>query len=253
LSPLELEDRERTIAQWLAQHGATPTLAEPLAETGMTLEMLASIAKHLQGAMLDRSLEWIAADVSTRRLISEIQTASLRVHSLVAAAKEYTQMDRAAVPEQVDIRQGIESAAAILRSKVRMKSAGLTLTFVPNLPFVYGFGSELNQVWSNLIDNALDAVGDQGRVEVSAASEGKVAVVRVVDNGPGIPPDIRDRIFEPFFTTKDVGAGTGLGLDIVRRVVQQHNGHIDVDSRPGRTEFKVCLPITGINPQAARP
>ena len=152
-------------------------------------------------------------------------------------------MDRAAVPEPVDIAQGLANTLVVLRAKAKAKSTELTTQIEESIPPVNGFGGELNQVWVNLIDNALDAVSEGGRVELAAGRHGNTVVVRVTDNGPGIPTDIRDRIFDPFFTTKPVGTGTGLGLDIVRRLIQRHNGHIEVESAPGRTEFRVTLPV----------
>jgi signal transduction histidine kinase len=138
----------------------------------------------------------------------------------------------------------LSDTLTVLGSKARGKSAGVTLNIEKDLPAVHGFGGELNQVWSNLIDNALDAVDQGGRVEISARRERDRVVIRVIDDGPGVPDGIRDRIFDPFFTTKPVGTGTGLGLDIVRRLVQRHNGQIELESKPGRTEFRVTLPIS---------
>ncbi len=119
----------------------------------------------------------------------------------------------------------------------------MSVNIGPELPLIHGFGAELNQVWANIVDNALDAAGEGGRVDVRATHEGSNVLVRIIDNGPGIPEAIRNRIFDPFFTTKPVGSGTGLGLDIVRRLVERHNGQIEVRSEPGCTEFRVCLPI----------
>jgi len=242
-SPLEQEDRERSIANWLKKHGANPAAAEPLAETDLTFNALDQLAGAIDGKALDIALVWLAADFSTHRLTAEIQEAASRVYNLVASVKGFTQMDRASVPEPVDIEQGLTDTVVVLGSKARERSVSLSLRTEPGLPRVNGFGGELNQIWANLADNALDAVGAEGRVELTAAREGGAIVVRIIDDGPGIPSDIRDRIFDPFFTTKPVGAGTGVGLDIVRRLVQRHNGEIEVDSRPGRTEFRVRLPI----------
>jgi len=150
-------------------------------------------------------------------------------------------MDQAAVAEPVDLKLGLNNTVTVLSSKARAKSTEVIVTLEPGLPRVRGFAGELNQIWSNLIDNALDAVTESGRVEITAKVEQRKAVVRVIDNGPGIPPDIRDRIFDPFFTTKPMGQGTGLGLDIVRRLVRHNDGEIAVDSQPGRTEFRVAL------------
>jgi signal transduction histidine kinase len=220
-SPLDQEAREDAITQWLKQHDAV-----------------------LGKDMLDPALCWIASDFATSRLTQEIQVAAGRVYDLVSAVKGFTQMDRAGVSEPVDVGMGLSNTAIVLGSKARSKSVSLDLKIEPGLPRVNAFGGELNQVWSNLIDNGLDAVGQNGHVEASAVREGNHVVVRVIDDGPGIPQGIRDRIFDPFFTTKPVGSGTGLGLDIVRKLIRRHNGEIDVESVPGRTEFRVRLPIS---------
>jgi signal transduction histidine kinase len=143
----------------------------------------------------------------------------------------------------VDLAKGLSDTLAVMAAKAREKSASLALDLPPDLPRVRGFGGELNQVWANLIDNALDAVGENGRVMVTARPEGARVVVRVMDDGPGIPAEVESRIFDPFFTTKPVGKGTGLGLDIVRRLVDRSDGSIEVESKPGRTEFRVALPV----------
>ena len=161
---------------------------------------------------------------------------------LVLAVKGFTHMDQATVAEPVDLLQSVGNTVAVLRSKARQKAASIAVDVEPNLTPVRGFAGELNQIWVNLIDNALDAVAKDGRVEVLAGRDGNRVLVRVVDNGPGIPNDVRDRIFDPFFTTKPMGLGTGLGLDIVRRLLRHNDGEIAVESRPGRTEFRVLLP-----------
>jgi signal transduction histidine kinase len=152
-------------------------------------------------------------------------------------------MDQATVAEPVDLKSSLGNTIAVLNSKARSKSVALVVKLDSELPRVRGFVGELNQIWANLLDNALDAVGDSGRVEVTASRERQRVVVRVVDNGAGIPAEIRDRLFEPFFTTKPVGQGTGLGLDIVRRLILHNDADIDVESIPGRTEFRVSLPL----------
>jgi signal transduction histidine kinase len=154
-------------------------------------------------------------------------------------------MDRASVPEPVDVGQGLASALAILGSKAKKKLVGVGVNLEKDLPAVQGFSGELNQVWANLIDNALDAVEDGGQVEITGRRERDTVVVSVIDNGGGVPAEIQDRIFDPFFTTKPVGQGTGLGLDIVRRLVQRNKGEIELESKPGRTEFRVTLPVSG--------
>jgi signal transduction histidine kinase len=244
LSPLDLEDRENSIARWLRAHAAEETIAEALAETDITLGQLDELARSVQGPLLNTGLRWIATTCTTRRLTREIQQAASRICELVSAVKGFTQMDRAAVPEPVDLARGLSNTLAVLTSKAKGKSVGVALDLENDLPAVQGFASELNQVWSNLIDNALDAVDEGGRVEITVRRERDCVVVRVVDNGSGVPAEIRDRIFDPFFTTKPVGKGTGLGLDIVRRLVQRHNGQIELESIPGRTEFRVTLPTS---------
>ncbi len=222
----------------------TARTAEPLAETAVTLETLDRLAATLEKPALDAALAWVAAGCATRRIAVEIERAGSRIYDLVAAVKGFTRMDHATVPEAVDIGRGLTDTLVVLQAKARAKSVAVTVSVEPDLPRVQGYGGELNQVWLNLIDNALDAVVAGGRVDVTAARSEAAVVVRVVDDGHGIPEDIRGRIFDPFFTTKQVGEGTGLGLDIVRRLVQRHDGEIDVDSRPARTEFRVRLPVT---------
>jgi signal transduction histidine kinase len=243
-SPLDQEAREDAITQWLKQREADLSAAEPLAETDIPMDVLDRLGTVLGKEMLDPALCWIASDFATSRLTQEIQIAAGRVYDLVSAVKGFTQMDRAGVSEPVDVGMGLSNTAMVLGSKARSKSIRLDLRIEPDLPRVNAYGGELNQVWSNLIDNALDVVAQNGHVEASAAREGTHVVVRVIDDGPGIAKEIRDRIFDPFFTTKPVGSGTGLGLDIVRKLIRRHNGEIDVESVPGRTEFRVRLPIS---------
>jgi signal transduction histidine kinase len=178
-------------------------------------------------------------------LVREIQEAAIRISGIVLAVKGFTHMDQATVAEPVDLAKGLDNTVAVLRSKAKTKSASVSVEVEPGLPRVRGFVGELNQVWGNLIDNALDAIPEGGRVDVSAGRENRSVVVRIVDNGTGIPEKIKDRIFDPFFTTKPMGEGTGLGLDIVRRLVRHNDGQISVESRPGRTEFRVVLPVAG--------
>ncbi len=241
-TPLERSDREESIDGWLVDHDADDTFAAPLAETELTLAMLDEAAGTLHGDKLNATLRWLAAACTVRGLARDIERAASRVHALVSAVKGFTYMDHATAPEPVDLAKGLTDTVAVMAAKARARSASLTVDVPPTLPRVLGFGGELNQVWANLIDNALDAVNDGGRVTVSAREEGSTIVVRVTDDGPGIPAELKTKIFDPFFTTKPVGKGTGLGLDIVRRLVDRNDALIDVESRPGRTEFRVALP-----------
>ena len=245
-SPLELSDREESIAEWLAQHGLDDGCSAPLAETAVTIATLDGMASVLTREKLGAAVQWMATGCNVRGLARDIERAASRVHELVSAVKRITYMDRATVAEPVDLRQGLIDTIAMLAHKARAKSASLTVDAPENLPRALGIGGELNQVWMNLIDNALDAVGEGGRVTVTARGEGPNVVVRVIDDGPGIPPEVARHIFDPFFTTKPVGRGTGMGLDIARRLVDSNSGRIDVDSKPGHTEFRVALPVRAV-------
>jgi signal transduction histidine kinase len=239
-SPVERADREDAIADWLTRHRIDVTAAEALAESAVTLDALDRLAETLDGEALHAALDWIVAGCSAYQLASEIETAASRIHNLVAAVKGFTYMDQATMPKPVDLGQGLADTLAVLNSKARGKSVGMSLEVEPDLPRIQGFGGELNQVWANLVDNALDVA--KSRVTVAAGRQGDSVAVRVTDDGPGLPPELRERIFDPFFTTKPVGQGTGLGLDIARRIVLKHHGEISVESEPGHTQFSVTLP-----------
>ena len=243
LSPIQQAECEDAIGDWLAAHGLDVALAGPLAETSVTLDALDRVVQAVDGPPLDAVLRWAAAGCSVRTLASEIQEAAMRISGLVIAIKGFTHMDQATVAEPVDLTSSLGNTITVLRSKARAKSVTVTVNVDPGLPRVRGFAGELNQIWANLIDNALDAVPEAGRVDVTAKRERQRVVVRVVDNGSGIPPEIRDRLFEPFVTSKPVGKGTGLGLDIVRRLVSHNDAEIEFETAPGRTEFRVSLPI----------
>jgi signal transduction histidine kinase len=241
-SPIEQAEREDEIADWLAGRGVDTSIADAIAETPTTIESMNVLGASISGPPLEAVLRWTAATCSVRHLSSEIEDAATRISGLVLAIKGFTHMDQATVAEPVDLGQGLENTVVVLKSKARGKSASVGIELEPALPPVRGFAGELNQIWVNLIDNALDAIPQGGRVDVRATLERNRVIVRIVDNGPGIPEQIRDRIFDPFFTTKPMGLGTGLGLDIVRRLIRHNDGEIAVDSRPGHTEFRVLLP-----------
>jgi signal transduction histidine kinase len=244
-SAIEQSDREDEIITWLEDHGADTSPSHALAETGITLESLDVLADAMSPSTLDLALQCMAARYTARSLVGDIERASSRIYDLVSAVKRFTYMDRATVSEPASIAQGVTDTVAVLASKAKQKSASVRLEIPDDLPLIRAFGGELNQVWSNLLENALDAIPTAGQVVISAAQEGDWIVVRVIDNGPGIPPDVRSRIFDPFFTTKPLGEGTGLGLDISRRIVIRHGGQIEVQCEPGRTEFRVILPAAG--------
>ena len=242
-SPIEDADRVDAITEWLETHHADVAVAGPLADTTVTIPALDDLAEVLKGDVLNAALRWVAYGCAARALAKEIESAAGRIHDIVAAVKGFTQMDRETVARPLDVGQGLADTLTVLRNKIKKKDATVEVELAPDLPAVEGYGGELNQVWLNLLDNALDAIAVGGRIQVGARREGGAVAVRVVDNGSGIPNAIRERIFDPFFTTKPVGEGTGLGLDIVRRLVNQNKGSIEVESRPGRTVFTVTLPV----------
>jgi len=242
-STLEQCDREEAIEGWLARHGLDTANAQMLADTEVTFEVLEVLAAGVERPALNAVLQWAAAGCAVRNLTSKIQESATRVLNLVNAVKGFTHMDQANVAEPVDLGTCLANTVAVLQSKAREKLVDVTLELEAEVPKVRGFAAELNQVWGNLIDNALDAADNGGRVQVLANREDQSVVVRILDDGAGIPHEIRDRIFDPFFTTKPMGQGTGLGLDIARRLVRHNEGAIAFESQPGRTEFRVTLPM----------
>ena len=242
--PLALADHEEALASWLSRHGIVCewTIAPPLAAAGATTAWCERVALVLEGPALGPGLEWIASTLSAAKLLSELKDTSRRISELVGAVKSYSQMDRASM-QHIKVTDGIESTLLMLGYKLR---DGVTIMrdYSADVPQIEAYPGELNQVWTNLIDNALDAMAGAGTLRLSTRAEGNDVVVEVGDTGPGMPPHVAARAFEPFYTTKDVGKGTGLGLDIARRiVVERHSGEITIDSRPGKTVLQVRLPV----------
>jgi signal transduction histidine kinase len=242
---LEAADREDEIADWLAKHGLDAKAAPALAMSDLTMAALDHLALTLSGDVAGTAIRWIASGCAARIASQQIEVATGRIHDLVDAVKGFTFMDREGVPEQVDIARGLADTVAVLENKARAKFAVVRLETEAGLPRVEGFGSELNQVWEKVIDNAIDAVDERGSVTITAAVRSGSVLVRVADDGRGISEEIRARVFDPFFTTKPVGKGSGLGLDIARRIVHLHRGDIEFSSQPGRTVFRVRLPAAG--------
>jgi len=250
---LELADREDDLAEWLARHGLDTRAAEALARCELRLDELDGLATALPGQALGPAVRWVASGAAARQVAREIESAIGRVHDLVGAVKGFTFMDREGVPAHVDVARGLADTIAMLEAKSRAKSVVVQLETASDLPPVYGFGSEINQVWEKLIDNAIDAARSGGSVMITARSRGDDVIVGVADDGPGIAHEYRARVFDPFFTTKPVGQGTGLGLDVARRVVHLHHGDVEFTSQPGRTVFRVRLPVTGVQPARMAP
>jgi len=245
MSALERADREDAFCDWLDHCNLDSGLGAQLAGSTLTLEQLAELTTDLNGEQLAAAVTWLAHTASVHALIRDIENASSRVHHMVNAIKGFTYMDRGSAPEPVDIGKGLKDTIGILSSRIQQKNIQVDLTVSPDLPAITGFGGELNQVWNNLLDNAIDASPENGTVSIKVARKGEDIVVFVTDNGPGIPADISDRIFEPFFTTKPIGQGSGLGLDVAQRIVNLHRGVMSASSKPGYTEFVVKLPTTG--------
>jgi signal transduction histidine kinase len=242
-TPLDRSDRVDEIAEWLEGHGGEIDQATALAETAMTVDGLEKLATVFEGETLRDALRWLAATAAITTIATELQDSTKRISDLVASVKGYTHMGQAAVAEPVNVARGLTDTTRLMASKLRDKNVKLRLEVPPDLPPARAFGSELNQIWMNLLENALDAVPYGGEITVTAQQDFDTISVRVIDNGHGIPDDIKNRIFDPFFTTKPVGSGTGMGLDIVRRLVFNQKGDIEVESVPGRTVFRVVIPV----------
>ena len=240
---LTISDLEEQIDSLLRSHGQNDLwqMAADLARKNVKPEMLESLFATLDAGTARAALVRIAASVEVATLLDEIESGTSRISDLVRAIKEYTYMDQTPL-QNVDIVKSLETTLTILNHKLKH---GVTVERdyqkIPLL--VNSFGSELNQVWTNLIDNAIDAMGGEGKLQVRTYREDSCVVVEITDNGPGIPSEVQSHIFEPFFTTKGVGEGTGLGLDTVQRIVKKHRGNIQVNSLPGQTRFQVWLPV----------
>ncbi len=242
-SPIQQCEREDALVDWLTDRGLDIDIAEALADKPVSFEALNALTQAIDGPALNAALRCAASACAVRSLSSDIQDAAMRISGLVVAIKGFTHMDQAVTAGPVELVQGLSHTITVLGAKARGKLASVMVEAEPGLPCARGFAGELNQIWANLIDNALDAIPESGQVEVKISREDRNIVVRIIDNGAGIPEQVRERIFDPFFTTKPLGQGTGLGLDIVRRLVRHNDGAISVESQPGRTQFRVTLPV----------
>ncbi|MFC8664578.1 ATP-binding protein [Streptomyces sp. NPDC057199] len=251
LSPLEASDREDALADWLDDHGIEGgwRLAPTFVQAGLDTDWLEQVAGAVDEEMLAGAVGWLNYTVETELLMNEIEDSTARVSNLVNAAKQYSQIDRA--PYQVaDVHELLDSTLMMLAGKIG-SGVRIVKEYDRELPRIPAYPGELNQVWTNLIDNAASAMGGEGVLTVRTALERDQLLVEFRDTGPGVPEEIRGRIFDPFFTTKPVGEGTGLGLDISWRiVVNKHHGHLEVHSEPGDTRFQVFLPLTAAEPDA---
>jgi signal transduction histidine kinase len=241
-SAVDAADREDRLAERLDDLGQEGwRLAEPLARARLDDEWLNRV-EAAAGPATPAALEWVAASLTAHSLVGELHESLGQISDLVAAVKDYTHMDRASL-EDVDLHDGLDSTLRILKYRLKHGSVTVERRYDRTLPRVTVHGSELNQVWTNLLTNALDALDGEGTIVITTRRASTGMAVEIEDDGPGVPGELQSRIFDPFFTTKAVGAGSGLGLDIARRIVRGHRGDITLSSRPGSTSFTVSLPL----------
>jgi signal transduction histidine kinase len=241
--PLERSDREQTLGDWLESRDVPHAwqLASTLADAGLGLAQVNSLVDTLPAEVSGAVLNRLGASLSVDNLIAVIESSSQRISELVRAIKEYSYMDQG--PEQeIDVHDGIENTLLILGHRLK-QNVHVTREFDRTLPKICAFGRELNQVWTNLFVNALDAMHDHGELLVRTSREGNRVLVEVIDSGPGIPAEAQPHLFKQFFTTKGPGEGTGLGLEMAARIIRKHRGEITFETKPGRTNFQVRLPM----------
>lgn len=243
--PLERMKREDEINSWLQQNvrHMNNIAGETFADAGFTGTDLESIRRDAGDEAFIHILCWIENLLSSQKLIKDLAEASARISHLVTAIKSHVHMDQAQDLQPTDVHNDIENTITLLGYKLREKNITVKKIFCPNAPHVPAYVGELNQVWTNIIDNAIYALSAKGELIIETSCDSKNITVKIIDNGSGIPPEVISRIFDPFFTTKKVGEGTGIGLDLVKRVIKRHNGDVKVNSKPGRTEFIICLPL----------
>jgi len=241
---LELSDAEEELATWLLRHGVERdwVIAPPLAAAGAGVDWCSRVAASLEDSALEPGLEWVTSTLAAASLLAEVQDSTQRVSALVASIRAYSQMDRASM-QLTEVTEGLESTLVMLRHKIG-SAVEIVRDYAADVPRLQAYPGELNQVWTNLIDNAVDAMEGRGRLFLRTGSDGDSVVVEVGDTGPGMSPQVASRAFEAFYTTKEVGKGTGLGLDIAQRiVVERHGGTIAIDSTPNGTVLRVRLPV----------
>ncbi len=241
---LSLADREDELSSWMMRRGLERdwVVAPALAAAGADVEWCDAALELLGVDSVQYGIEWVASTVAVRGLLGEVRESTRRISELVASVKVYTQMDRGAL-QTTDVTEGLDSTIAMLAHKLG-DGVEVRREYSAGVPTIEAYVGELNQVWTNLIDNAVDAMDAEGVLTVRTRTADAGVVVEIADTGAGMPPEVAERAFETFFTTKEVGKGTGLGLDIARRVVvERHGGHIEVESQPGATTFVVTLPL----------
>lgn len=248
LSPIQRIQKEDEMNDWLEDNGlhTSNVTGETFVEAGFTCEDLETIRTDAGKEAFEDLLLWTENLLSSQRVIKDLEEASSRISHLVGAIKSHVHMDQTNDLQPTDIHNDIENTLTLLGYKLREKNITVKKSFCENLPAIPAYVGELNQVWTNIIDNAIYALPKDGELTIATSCDSKKVSVRVIDNGTGIPKEIISRIFDPFFTTKKVGEGTGIGLDLVNRVIKHHNGDIKVNSQPGQTEFTICIPVAEI-------
>ena len=250
-NPLDLSDREELFRSWLEAHGVPEpwVIAAAAAESALTIAHLEELAALVSPEALAVSAAAFSSSLRVERMAETVLNSTVRIFDLISAIKDYSYMDQAPIQE-IDVAQSLETTLTMFAS--RLDHVLVEREYDPDLPLISAYGSELNQVWTELIDNALDAMSrrasrddrvPRGTLRLKTSQLGEMVTIEVWNDGPGIPPEVVSRIFEPFYTTKPPGQGLGLGLDSVTRIVAKHNGFVTVDSRPGATCFQVRLPI----------
>jgi signal transduction histidine kinase len=242
---MERIEKEDAIADWLEKNGILEgrETAETFAEAGLSSEELDSIHNNCNKNELAPVLHWLENLLTSQRIIKDLEEASARISNLVGAIKSHVHMDRTNDLQPTNVHNDIDNTLTLLGHKLREKNITVKKKFCADLVDIPAYVGELNQVWTNLIDNAIYAVDKNGELIIETSCDKKNVKVKIIDSGNGIPREIMSKIFDPFFTTKKMGEGTGIGLDTVNRIVKHHNGEIKVDSVPGRTEFAVCIPV----------
>jgi len=244
LSTMDRTDLEDDLLDWLEDHDieGAEDIAETMADYGMSCAELAAMNEVAQGEKLPMLLWWLQSTLNLERLVVEIRESADRIASLIRSIKEYSHMDQSMDFQAVGVKRGIYNTLTMLKHEVKKKNIQIQKEIPLGLPQVRAIPGELNQVWTNIIDNAIDAMDREGTLHIRAYENQEFVVTEITDNGPGIPEEILNNIFDPFFTTKGIGKGTGMGLEITRRIINRHNGDITVKSEPGKTTFSICLP-----------
>lgn len=244
LSPLERSEGEEKFSDWLENHGLEDdyNLSALCTDAGLLVTDLNPLEEIIPPKLLGDALAWVAGTIEVERMLTEITSSASRISELVSSVKTYSHMDQSTEHKPTSVREGLDNTLTMFGHKLGVKKIRLSRDYGDDIPLIKGYAGELNQVWTILIENAIDAMAENGQLSIEIGKNDFGIIVKIIDDGDGIPEDICHRIFDPFFTTKGVGEGMGLGLDIARRIVHMHRGQINVQSEAGRTEMSVELP-----------